>query len=349
MSPRSIFGIAGLLLLFASSVPAAPGRVIRLRRIAEPRENAFTMLVPEGWQTEGGVYRVNPDQAGGAGNSVAAKVDFTVRRDAAGTAMVRTLPENLYMDMRGQPAAPMFPVGSNYNGMTVMPPMDALSFLQNVVLRHLRPRAANVRVVWRAPLAQVAQSYDAISRNMGLPNFRNDTGLLVVDYSEGGVNYREVLYTDVQVMMMGLWCNKDTYTARAPVAEFDWMRRVFQAMNDSMRLNPQWVEREVRSQLERARIITDVQNHAARIDAEIVRHRQATNAAINGQMQRTLNDQAIETDPHTGKRFLMPTNRGQIYFGRNGDAIVSEDPNWNPANDPRYAGGGYEKPKEPAR
>ncbi len=338
-----------LFILFSSIVGAAPAsRLIRLRTVAEPREGAFTVLVPEGWQTEGGVYRVTPDQAGGAGNSVAAKLDFTIKRDPAGTVMVHNLPDNLYMDMRSSPAAAMFPIGSNYNGMVVLPPMSALAFLENVVLRQSRPNARNLRQLASVPLPAVAQSYDTVCRNMGLPpSFRNDTALLVVAYQEGGVEFKEVLYTDVQMMMSGLWSNKDTYMARAPVAEFDWMCRVFRAINDSMRIDRQWMAREITSQLIRAQIISETQQYTQRIDEEITRHRRETTSAINSQMQRLLIERAVETDPHTGKRFEVPGNRGQIFFGRHGEALLSEDPNWNPDSDPRYAGRGYLKPKTP--
>ena len=59
---------------------------MRFRRVAEPREHAFTILVPQGWLSEGGIVRVNPAGAGGTANAIAAKVDFAVKREAQGTA-----------------------------------------------------------------------------------------------------------------------------------------------------------------------------------------------------------------------------------------------------------------------
>jgi len=43
--------------------------------------------------------------AGGAANSIAAKCDFTVKRDAQGSVLIRFLPDVLYIDLRGSPAA----------------------------------------------------------------------------------------------------------------------------------------------------------------------------------------------------------------------------------------------------
>lgn len=339
--------VALLLCIPLGAAALAEPKVIHFHPISEPREGAFTMLVPDGWQTEGGVYRVDPSRAGGAGNSVAAKVDFVVKRDATGTVMVHTLPDNLYKDMRGSPAAAMFPPGSNYGGMVVSPPMDALSYLANVVFRFTRPRARNVTVVVKLPLPDVARSYDRVCRNMGLPpDFRNNAALMLVAYQEGGVQYKEVLYTDVQMMLVGMWGNKDTYTARAPADEFDRMCRVFKVMHESVRLNPQWIGREIQSQATRGQIIRNVQQRLQEIDAEIVQHRQTTNAEINSQIQLMLTDKTTAIDPHTGKPKIVPTNEGQVFFGKNGDVLLAEDPAFDPDKDPRYANGGYEKPKK---
>jgi len=54
-----------------------------LRRVTEPRETAFTILVPAGWRFEGGILRVNPLTTNGPANTLGAKSDFTVKRDAA--------------------------------------------------------------------------------------------------------------------------------------------------------------------------------------------------------------------------------------------------------------------------
>jgi len=340
--------LAGTFLSGCILCAAPAGRtVIHFRRIAEPREGAFTMLVPDGWLTQGGVFRVDPGKAGGAGNSVAAKVDFTIMRDAAGTVMVRTLPDRSYKDMRNSPAAAMFPPGSNYNGMVVSPPMDAMAFLTGVLFRNVRPRAQGVQILARVPLPEVARSYDQVCRRMGLPaDYRNNAALVLVAYQEGDIRYKEVMYTDVQMMLAGTWCTKDSYMARAPFAEFERTCPIFRVMQESVRLDPAWVGRELHSQTARAKTIANVQQEVQRLDAEIVQHRQTTNATINEQVQMLLHDQAKEIDPHTGRQMVIPANQGSVFYGRNGDALLVDDPEWDPARDPRFAGGDYQKSRK---
>jgi hypothetical protein len=185
-----------------------------------------------------------------------------------------------------------------------------------------------------------------MARGMGLPaDFRHDVALLIADYAEGGVAYREVLYTAVLQMSAGLWGNKDSYLARAPVAEFSTMRPVFDAMRDSVKLDPQWMRREAQNQAVRADIIRDVQNSVQKLDAEIVAHRQRTNAAINHQVQLLLANQATAIDPHTGKPMIIPDEGKSRFFGRNGDLLLSDDPHFDPEKFPEYANRGFTRAK----
>lgn len=91
-------------------------------------------MIPKGWHTEGGIVRVDPATAGGAAQSIEAKVDFAVKRDHSGTVMLRQLPDWYYCDLRHSPAGKMgmFPTGSNYNGMTVCPVMSPSQFITEI-------------------------------------------------------------------------------------------------------------------------------------------------------------------------------------------------------------------------
>ena len=107
--------VGNLLLLSLAALPLAAQKApLRLRRVAEARENAFTILIPAGWQLEGGVLRINPFQTNGPTNTVGAKFDFRVK-DAAGAAEMHWLPGMTYQDPRRM-TLPR-PVGSQYQGM----------------------------------------------------------------------------------------------------------------------------------------------------------------------------------------------------------------------------------------
>lgn len=108
---HTLFAIALLLAAAApagaddarptTSPDAGHGRrsvTVAFRRQWEPRQKAFTVLVPVGWQVDGGLFSVDPTQAGGALNSVETKCDFSVKRDGAGTVMARWAPTYNFVD-----------------------------------------------------------------------------------------------------------------------------------------------------------------------------------------------------------------------------------------------------------
>ena len=68
-----------------------PPRLL-MRRVWEPNERAFSVLLPEGWKLTGGIFNVNPLQMNGPGNTVSPKLDLTIRQDEAGTVMLHWLP-----------------------------------------------------------------------------------------------------------------------------------------------------------------------------------------------------------------------------------------------------------------
>jgi hypothetical protein len=85
---------------------------------------------------EGGISRADLMHQVIDAQSIEAKLDFTVKRDAAGSVLIRWCPEIKYCDMRMSPAGMMgmFPSGSNHQGMLVYPLMSAQDFLSRSFL-----------------------------------------------------------------------------------------------------------------------------------------------------------------------------------------------------------------------
>ena len=159
MAGRAILfvGLAAFIFtgLLSSQVSAANGvpTTVIFQRVAEPKENAFTMLVPKGWLVEGGIYRVDPSRAGGPGNSVEAKCDIAVKSDRSGTVMLRRLAKINYAD--GPIVPPTHGPGANYNGMTVVRMPNVEGFL-GYTFKQLHPGAKDVKIVRKEPLPKLA-------------------------------------------------------------------------------------------------------------------------------------------------------------------------------------------------
>ena len=162
--------------------------VLVFQRKNEPRENAFSLLVPKNWQIDGGIYRVNPLTQGGPSQSIAAKIDFTVKKDNNGTVMIRWLPDVLYFDARYSPAGQMglFPEGSNYQGMTVYNLMSAETFIRRIAFPYAHPNALNIKIIETKKLADVANKYlHRVKQAMPYATMSYNAALVKFNYSEG--------------------------------------------------------------------------------------------------------------------------------------------------------------------
>jgi len=318
--------------------PAAPVRIFE--RIREPREGAFSMLIPQGWMVEGGVFRVDPTAAGGPAQSIEAKLDMAVKRDAAGTVMSRALPDMRYIDMRFSPAGQMglFPPGSNYSGMLVAVFPGAADFTVRMAFPYAHPQAANVSVTHTAPAPELARRFQQSLASLPLPLPPScDAAVVAFAYDEGGIRYKEI-WSAVLVnwgqMAAGMWENRETRFMRTPEAEFDAWVPTFAAMQASLQVNPQWLIGEIRGQAARSRTVIEVQQDIQRIEREIVENRQRMNSEIQNSMYLNLTGQEDYRNPFTGEYETRPLELGKYRWVNDlGQEIYADRDTYDPNKD----------------
>lgn len=317
----------------AGSISPAGGAV-RFKRIAEPREGAFTMLAPADWNASGGIVRVNALSSGGPLNSLAAKLDFTLT-SGDGRAVMRWYPEITFVDTRYMPAAGMFPPGSNYNGAMVWPVEPALGYIEKAMFARQRPGAAGAQMKLRQQLPQAAAGYQRVAQMMQLPiRLDYDAAIIVVEYSQGGSRWEEAFYTAIQDMGQmgaGLWSNKDSFSVRAPAGQLETLRPIIDLMLNSVKLSPAWVRGEIQGQIQRGEIAVRTQQEIARLDQEIVEHRRRTNAEIQNQMHHNLMGTEEYVNPITKETEVGSNQWNYRWVNQNGEAIYTDDSNYDPA------------------
>ncbi len=224
----------------------------RFQRQWEPKERAYSFLVPAGWTVEGGIFHVNPMEVGGSTNSIDGKCDMAVKKDAAGTVTFRWLPTWNYCDMSQSAqfsmTASLFPVGSRYQGMEVRPMPDCASFLQGL-FGALHPTASDVNIVETKSMPELSEVYRKINKGvdeqlqmLGFGPTRYDAGGIIVEYTEGGTRFREGLITCLMDLRTAgaMWSNQHTQMMRSPAAETKQWKPVLDIICQSVRLNLEW-------------------------------------------------------------------------------------------------------------
>jgi hypothetical protein len=329
----------------ASAGPAGPpssaGKrpTVLLQRIWEPNEKAFTYLVPKGWKTLGGIFNVNPQKTNGPGNTIAPKLDLTVKSDEPATMMFRWIPTWNYADLSLSRMNPgMFKPGQNYQGMPVKPMPAARQFLLDL-LRSSRPQASGMKVVAEDPMPEVVEAYNKNSqqvnqhlRQRGLAPIRYEAMSMVVEYTEGAVSFREGLVTTIIDNRAGafMWSNEGTVVFRAPVAEFDTWKPVLDLIRSSREMNPQWVAALNKATKERSKNALEAQRYINKVANEIVENRRRTNAEIRHENWLFISGQEEYKNPFTGGTELGTSQYRYRWVNNQGDILYTDENSFDP-------------------
>jgi hypothetical protein len=320
---------------------------LTLRRQWEPRQKAFSVLVPTGWQLEGGMFYVDPTQAGGAGNSLDTKCDLSVKRDAASSVLVRWLPSYNYVDFSVGPEfammANLFPAGRVYNGCQVKSFPTTEAFLVES-LKRLHPQAAEVRIVDRIDLPELAQICQQLARELnqqiamlGKAPMKFTAGALILEYTENGVRYREALATALSDFRhaAAMWSNQFSFLMRAPAAQAEQWKPLLDIIRQSIQFNPEWVQAYVQKSGERGQTAAETMRHLARLDQEIFENRSKTRNATQHENYLLLTGQEEYVNPFTKEVERDSADYPHRWTNANGDRFYSEletfDPNRQPA------------------
>jgi hypothetical protein len=255
---------------------AAPGPAWLFTRYVDRTELAFSLNVPEGWTTTGGIMRLAPRSDAGPAPHAAGKLDFAVGSDASGRAMIRWLPDSSFADGEAPTAPDMV--------------------LLTRVLPMARPGAQGVTVLERRDLPAVAAELRRMAR--GRDAFR--AALLRVRYQEAGLEYEERLVTVVESLGGGRWGTRATITARAPRAELPGLQPIMAAVVQSMTTTAQWRLAELRGGSPAAEGRA-AHGAARRTEGKILDHEQRTNAAINRAMLNVTTGHRAYVNPYTRK------------------------------------------------
>jgi len=322
--------------------PRGSGPPLVYRKMWEPNQRAFSFLAPDGWKVEGGMFYIDPMQTNGPGNTLEPKCDLTIKKDAAGTVMLHYVPSYNYADLTASPqfamGAGFFPWGSYYQGMLVKPLPTVEAFLEEV-FSYVHPQVRDAKTVDRKALPElvaferkVYETSSMIARQMGLPDVGIDAGLIVKEYAEGGVRYKEALACALIDLRMtaAMWCNQYTLRLRSPAAEAERWRPVLDQIRQSTTFNPQWLAQVQQAVAQRGQNALETQRYINRVDQEIWEHRANTNAEIRHEDYLFLSGQEEYVNPFT-KQVEQDTNEYKYrWTNHSGDMIYSDDNRYDP-------------------
>ncbi len=322
-----------------SSSPAGKRPTLLMQRTWEPNEKAFTFFVPKGWNFKGGIFNVNPQTQNGPGNSMAPKCDLIVRNDDRGTVMIRFAPAWNFADLTSSPTGfSIFRPGQYYQGMLVKVIPTPKQFLTEM-FQTTRPQATQVTVIAEDPMREMVeaiyrsnQQINQQLQQMGLKPNRYEGLAMLVEYTEGGQRFREVLRAVITDARTGafMWTNEHTIQFRAPAAEFETWKPALDVIHNSIELNPQWIAAVTRAMDQRAKMALDTQRYINKVASEIVENRRRTHAEIRYENYLFISGQDEYVNPFTKKVELDTSAYRHRWMNNHGDILYTDENTHNP-------------------
>ncbi len=339
------FRYIGLIVAIAAvSVPLAgqttPLR-LRMQAIRDPmvnNEEAFGLLVPEGWRMEGGIVWRSE-----LSNLALLQMRLS---DPQGVRALEIFPNIPYT--WNQQGYYGFPPGSLYLGSYVVQPLAPDDFVRLVLLPQVRGKVSP-KVIRTEPLPELARQVAPTVQEPGAMK-QVAAARTRIEYQEGARTIEEdiycvIVYTQVPAMPgVTYWGAEHAFGFRAEKGQLDRQAALLQAVSASVRLNPRWFGQVL--QVREAWVQNQMQ--AIRNAGELSRYiAQTTDQMSDAQMQAWQNRRAsedrtadaftqyirgVETyrDPYSERDVQLPTGYHDVWASRDGQYILADDPHFNP-------------------
>lgn len=324
---------------------AADGEVLRFRKLAvhDPAAGvtAFTMLIPGGWQTEGGiVWRPH------LSNQAAASMRVW---NPEGSQVLELLPCDPFTWHQG--GVMFHQPGSIYLGNEVRPPItDPAEYVLTVAIPRYREEIANPTVVDTTPLPQVAAATAQARAEPGVRKTGHAARVRVAyTTAEGRAMHEDficVLLVSVPMTMpgMALWGPDNLYSFRAEAGTLEASEPLLQAMASSVRITPQWFNilsqvqqmwvnnqmQAIRNAGRISRIISQTHNEISDMIMQAYENRQASQDRISREFSESIRGVETYRNPYQTAPVELPSGYDQAWVSAGGEYILSNDTGFDP-------------------
>ena len=309
---------------------------------------AFSLLVPQGWNVSGGVEWI-------PARSAAPVSIHLLLQCPDGITAIEGFPTQ-YFTWTTNPMIMMTkPRGSLYFGYEVQQPLSARDSLRQYFLPRFR-NFQDISVLEESPAPDLLQ---LALKNQPSPNqggqYYNDTIRAKIGYALNGQAVAEKIFIVAEVTRVvspGLMGSVDSYfwslgfgsSLRSSPEQVDSYEELYRAVLGSMKLNPSWgafvqqvssglVNNTIRGIQQIGELSRQISRNADEMRESSMRgwqERSAVYDRINERFNQHIRGVDPYFDPNTGSSVELPAGYTQAWSTPLGEYIVSDDPNFNP-------------------
>jgi hypothetical protein len=327
------------------SAASARGGAVRFTRYSVMDDpamiggEAFSMLIPEDWQVEGGLFwRVNP--------AVPAYISMRVSSPDH-TESLEAFPALTFVWAEG--GIPLFKPGSIYLGNEVEEPLeDPVVYIKQVLLPRFRKNLPLPQVTAAEELPKLAEAISENSKEPGLQKkFR--AARVRLEYIENGRAMEEDFYcvlasTLVPSIQTTFWGPDRNYAFRAEQGKLDARSKVFQTIMSSIQPNLSWFNRYLQliqilgqSRIEGTRnpsefgpvIKSATTGQISEPCRQVYERQRAAQERVNASFLQYVRGLAQYLNPVDHRVVLLPSYPGAWVNGR-GDYLLAQEASFDP-------------------
>ncbi|OHE57397.1 MAG: hypothetical protein A2Z47_05965 [Thermodesulfovibrio sp. RBG_19FT_COMBO_42_12] len=308
---------------------------------------AFRLLIPKGWQTEGKItWSSNP--------ALPAQARFRFF-NPNGTEEMNLFPTQSYFWTNNQIFLRTNPPGSLRFGTLVMRPIDLHTAFTKVIIPQAKARVNGLSVIEEKRVEELA----TLARGAPTPGVHSsaEAGKIRIQYTENGRQMEEEMYAAVSQFITELpgsyftrsyfinyWYIDYVFSLKSEKNKLDSNSKIFQTMVYSMRVNPRWFAKvanakEIMAQniIRGIKAVGRIGEMVARAGSEIREdqmrsweQRQQAQDKIAQNFSDYIRGVDRFYDPLAGKEVELPSGYGRAWANNLGEYIVTDSPSYNP-------------------
>lgn len=306
---------------------------------------AFTMLIPAEWKFEGGINWLmeSPVMPG--------VVECRVS-DPAGTGEFEIHRDRVFFWTNDNTTLNFYPIGSHYLGSVVMPPMNALEIIKQVILPQERYDCQNLKIESEKDLPELP----AMVGTGGGPLKPTDASgaKIRISYVRNGQPIEEDIFSVVEVythpvqsmygnMFLTNWTSKFCFSFKASKGKLDASKKLFETMMSSFRLNQKWFAQYTNftkflaeQQIQRSNRAAATSAYISKMNDEVTSTIRQSYESRNKTYDKVFQNWSDATlgvarynDPY-GSEVTLPGGYSHVWGNKNGEYILTDNPNNNP-------------------
>jgi hypothetical protein len=278
----------------------------------EQYQGAFTLLIPRGWKTEGGMV------PSGASWNVIDLVESNIKFRASspdGKSFFGWYPRFYFQDpsitTRSSMGVLKMKPGQVINGVWQYPYMSIEQYVQQIVFGQFSVREfQNPRIIGKAqPSPELRPWVPSIASHY-------QAGYVNFEFTMNGTPMFGRIYTIIYNIQNQLWTTVGTWGLAAPKSRWAADERIMEICIRSFRLNPQWVAKASAAEKQRGQKYNEVTRYMSKIDQEIQQNRAKTGSDMMHENYKVLTGQIETRDPVTGNVKYLPSYNNAYTDGR---------------------------------